>query len=100
MDVALLLGAIPKDAKPFRIGLQAPDEIVAYAVGLTRADHVRKAKGASNEFKHVAVSCDKTFTGKLARPIGRDWDTGTVVLGKRDPGIFAIHSAAGGVENL
>jgi len=27
-------------------------------------------------------------------------DTGTVVLGKRDPRIFAIHSATGGVENL
>ena len=100
MDIALLLGTIPKDSEPGGIGLQAPNKVVANAMSLARADDIGEAKGASGQLKHVAVSRDKTFTGKLARTVGRDRNTWTVVLCKRDPRIFAIHATAGSVENL
>src|SRR6476620_9107411 len=69
-------------------------------MSLPGPDDVGEAEGASNQFKHVTVSCDKTFTGEFAGAVGGDRNAGAITLAESDRGILAVNAAARRIEDL
>src|ERR1041384_4860984 len=48
----------------------------------------------------MAIGGNQPFTSEFARTVGRDWDTGAVLLPEGNTWIFTIYVAPGSVQNL
>ena len=99
VDVAFALQAIPQNPQTLRIGKQTPDEVIAYAMGLSRSNDVGEAKGARPKAKHMTIGAQQRFTGQLARAVSGDRQTRSIIfleLGRR---ILAVNTAPRRIEN-
>ncbi len=82
VHVGLALPAVAQDVELGGILEQAPDEVVADAVGLAGPDHVPEPEHTGVEVEHEAVRGDERLSGELAGAVGRHRDERSVVLGR------------------